>query len=138
MTRKDFLVQMGIGAGAAALLSCVTGCSNTNNVSPSAPTADFTIDLTASANHALLTKGGFIYQSGVIVAFTNKGVYVALSEACTHEGYNVQYDPQSDSFYCPAHGSDFSDNGSVNNGPASVGLKSYTVTRSGNSLHIKS
>ena len=137
MTRKDFLIQMGIGAGAAALLTCLGACNKNNGMSISAPVVDFTLDLTASANSSLLTKGGYIYQDGVVVAYTSKGTYVALSQACTHQGYSVEYDLQSDTFYCPAHGSDYSDNGTVNNGPAQTGLKSYVVTKNGNSLHIK-
>ncbi len=136
MTRKDFLIQMGVGAGATFLLSCLGSCSNPTGI-PAAPSADFTLDLTSSANSALLTKGGFVYNSGVVVAYTSKGTYVALSQTCTHQGATVQYDLNSDTFFCPAHGSDFSDTGSLNNGPASVGLKSYTVTKNGNSLHVQ-
>jgi cytochrome b6-f complex iron-sulfur subunit len=137
MTRKNFLIKMGIGAGAAALLTCVGACNKTNGNMPAAPNVDFTLDLTAPANKALLTKGGFIYQDGVIIAYTASGKYIALSQVCTHQGYTVQYDLSSDTVYCPAHGSDFADNGSVNNGPADAGLKTYTLTRSGNMLHIK-
>lgn len=136
MNRKEFLLQMGIGVGAAALLTCVGACTKTTTT-PTGPSVDFTLDLTSSANSALLARGGYIYQQGVIVAYTTTGNYVALAQACTHEGFTIQYQSQNDTFYCPAHGSDFADSGSVNNGPASVGLKSYTVTRSGNTLHIK-
>jgi len=138
MTRKEFLINMGVGAGAAALLTCLGACNNLGaNSVPAAPNANFTLDLTSSANKVLLTKGGFVYNSGVIVAYTSKGAYVALSQTCTHQGGMVQYDPSSDTFFCPAHGSDFSDTGSVNQGPASVGLKSYSVTKSGSTLHIQ-
>ncbi len=137
MNRRDFLIQMGVGAGAAAFLTCIGACNNTNTAIPAAPNANFTLDLTLPANTALLTKGGFVYNSGVIVAYTTKGTYVALSQTCTHQGGTVQYDSSTDSFYCAAHGSDFSDSGSVNNGPASVGLKSYTVTKSGSTLHVQ-
>jgi cytochrome b6-f complex iron-sulfur subunit len=136
MTRKDFLVQIGVGAGAAAFLTCLGACSNQTAV-PAAPGANFSLDLTSSANSALLTKGGFVYQSGVVVAYTTKGTYVALSQTCPHQGGIVQYDPSSDTFICPAHGSDFSDSGSVNNGPATSGLKSYAVTKSGSMLHVQ-
>jgi cytochrome b6-f complex iron-sulfur subunit len=137
MNRKEFLIQMGVGAGAAALLTCMSGCSKSGGSIPSAPNVDFTLDLSASNNSPLLTRGGYIYQDGVIVAYTSKGTYIALSQTCTHQGSTVVYDLQSDTFYCPSHGSDFSDSGSVNNGPAQVGLKLYTMTKSGNMLHIK-
>ncbi len=136
MTRKDFLINIGVGAGATFFLSCLGACSNPTGI-PAAPSANFTLDLTSPANKPLLTKGGFVYQSGVIVAYTTKGAYVALSQTCTHQGGTVQYDPSSDSFFCPAHGSDFSDTGTVNVGPASVGLKEYTVTKSGSTLHVQ-
>ena len=136
MTRKDFLVQIGVGAGAAAFLSCLGACNNQSAI-PSAPSANFSLDLTASSNSALLTKGGYVYQNGVVVTYTTKGTYVALSQTCPHQGGTVQYDPSSDTFFCPAHGSDFSDSGSVNTGPAISGLKSYTVTKSGSTLHVQ-
>ena len=136
MTRRDFLVQMGVGAGATAILSCLGACNNQTAV-PAAPNVNFSLDLTSASNSALLTKGGYIYQDGVVVAYTTKGTYVALSQTCTHQGGTVQYDASTDTFYCPAHGSDFSDSGNVNNGPATVGLKSYSVTKNGSTLHVQ-
>src|ERR1017187_4170133 len=103
MNRRDFLIQMGVGAGAAAMLSCLGACSNPVQV-PAAPSANFSLDLTSPSNSPLLKKGGFIYQGGVVVAYTTKGTYVALSQTCPHQGGIVQYDPSSDTFFCPAHG----------------------------------
>ena len=135
MNRKDFLSLLGIGA-AAACAQCLTGCKN-DLVNP--PTnVDFTLDLTASVNAPLNANGGFIYRDGVIVARTVAWRYVAVSQACTHQGNDVVYDAGSNEFHCPAHGSNFATNGAVINGPADTGLMQYNTKLTGTSLRVYS
>ncbi len=135
MDRKEFLALVGTSIGAITLASCLQSCKKQNNTM-SAPTVDFTLDLTSSANHALTTNGGYIYNSGVIIAKTLAGAYIAVSQACTHEGVTVIYQSSGNNFYCNAHGSSFSSSGSVIAGPASSALKQYTCTLNGSSLRV--
>ena len=135
MDRKQFLSEMGLGAASLFVLSCMgSSCSKTG----SAPvqSSDFTVDLNASSSLALKSLGGFIYINGIIVAQTLAGKYIAVSQACTHEGITVTYDSAADHFYCPAHGSVFSDSGAVINGPANSKLQEFNTSLSGNSLRV--
>ena len=138
MDRKEFLSQIGLGAAGMVLFGCLGGCEKENGV-PSAPkNVNITLDLTASANADLLTAGGHIYTNGIIVAQATNGDYLAVSQACTHEGYTVEFDSASTRFHCKLHNSWFSSTGSVISGQASSSLTQYTVTKTGNTLTIKS
>ena len=133
MDRKKFLSALGFSAASIALSACLGGCKSD---SPSGPTVDFTIDITLPAYSALANAGGYVYANGIIIAKTTAGSIIAVSEACTHEGANVQYQSNNNRFYCPRHGATFSNTGAVTNGPASTALKQYTVTVNGNSVRV--
>lgn len=135
MNRKDFLKLTGMSAGAFILANCVSGCKKDD--SSAAPTnVDFTLDLTASSNSSLNSPGGFVYNSGVIVAKTTAGTFIAVSSKCTHEGTTVEYQGASNQFHCPNHGANFQNDGSVKNGPASQPLQKYNTTLTGTSLRV--
>ena len=135
MDRKEFLSMLGFSAGGLLLASCMGGCKKDSGTTGA--TVDFTLDLTQPANAALTTAGGFVYSNGVIVAKTNSGSIIAVSSACTHEGTNVQYQASASRFHCPNHGANFSESGSVTQGPATTNLKQYSVTVSGNIVSVK-
>jgi len=135
MDRKEFLSLLGISAAAFTLAQCVQGCSKGNSSNSSAPSVDFTLNLNDTSNNALKTSGGYIYNNGVIVAKTAAGTYIAVSQACTHQGVSVVYTGAS-GFYCQAHGSSFSSNGAVTGGPASSNLKVYNTTLNGSNLRV--
>lgn len=137
MDRKEFLSVVGLGAAAVACSYCFGGC-NPADQGPTAPqNVDFTIDLSAPANSALQSVGGYLYNSGVIVAKTTAG-FVALSSICTHQGGTVTYDASSNNFYCPVHGSLFSTSGAVVRGPAGSPLKAFKTSLNGTSLRVYS
>lgn len=137
MERREFLSVVGMGTVAVACSYCLGGCKTPDPIS--APTnVDFTLDITNPSFSALRNNGGYVYNAGVIVARTVSGNFVALSQVCTHQGATVVYDPGTDSFYCPSHGSQFSTGGSVLRGPAGSALMSYHTTLTGNSLHVYS
>jgi len=143
MERKEFLSILGVGAAAIACGQCFTGCKKndavTNDAVTNPPTTvDFTLDLTNPAYAALKTNGGYVYNSGVIVARTASGSYVAVSSTCTHAGGTVQFDVNNSLFHCPVHGSNFALGGSVLNGPAGSPLTKYNTSLSGNSLRVYS
>jgi cytochrome b6-f complex iron-sulfur subunit len=140
MERKEFLSLLGLGSASVLAAVCMGGCSKQSATGGStAPTnVDFTIDLSLPANANLAGDGGYIYSNGIIVARTVGGAYVAVSQACTHEGVSVQYVSSQDLFYCPSHGAKFSDSGSVVSGPASSALKQYKTFLTGTSLRVYS
>ena len=136
MDRKQFLALVGTSVGAIIIGSCLDGCKK-KSTTPDQPTVDFTLDLNNSAYAALNSNGGYVYTQGVIVARTMSGSYIAVSQACTHEGVSVVYQGSGNRFYCSAHGSSFATDGAVTGGPAGSNLKSYSCTLSGTSLHVK-
>jgi cytochrome b6-f complex iron-sulfur subunit len=138
MDRKEFLASLGIGAAAFVCLSGLQGCQVNNPVSAAPTNVDFTLDLTDPANSALKNNGGYIYKSGIIVARTTSGTFVAVYSACTHEGTTVTFESSNNRFHCAAHGSNFSTNGSVINGPANQALHQYNLSLTGNSLRVYS
>lgn len=60
--------------------------------------------------------------------------YRALLMRCTHKGTELQV--YGDRLQCPAHGSEFSQNGEVQNGPAEVPLRIFPVHVGGTLLKI--
>jgi cytochrome b6-f complex iron-sulfur subunit len=141
MDRKEFLTQMGLTSAAIFAGACLGGCSKDDGgsgggVTPPPATVDFTINLADAANNALGTAGGYIYQGGIIVARTLANQYIAVSQACTHEGTSVEFQGGNDRFFCPNHGSTFSTSGAVTNGPAGRALKKYNTSLTGTSLRV--
>lgn len=110
----------------------VTGVTSGSNV-------NFTVDLTNQSFSGLKTQGNFAYVDGIIIANANAGI-VALSKECTHAGTTVQYRKDENDIWCSNHGSEFSPSGTVERGPATSGLTSYSVSLSmdGNTLTVKS
>ena len=142
MDRKEFISQVGLGAASLLFINCIGGCSknvDTPNPTPPPPPptgVDFTIDLSASSSSSLNTPGGFIYMNSIIVAKTTAGSFLAVSQACTHEGTSVTYQAGGDRFFCPNHGSTFRNTGAVLNGPANRPLTQYKTSLSGNNLRV--
>ena len=142
MDRKDFMKQVGLGFGAIMLMNCLQSCSETEIPDPSpinTDKLDFSIDITASGNTALQTKGGFLVvkDKKVIIARTLADTWIAVSSACTHEGTTVGYRAASNDFLCPNHQSTFSATGAVTKSPATSALKKYNITFTANSNMVR-
>ena len=131
MDRKQFLKSLGLGAAALVVINEIQSCKKDN------PKIDFTVDMSTSQYSALLNVGGSAITQQIIIAHTPSG-YVAVSDVCTHQGCGVNYDSSGNQFACPCHGARFNTTGGVVNGPATSPLTKYTVTQSGNTLHITS
>jgi cytochrome b6-f complex iron-sulfur subunit len=134
MERRQFLEQLGLGAAFVLTATCLGGCTHTS-VTPVSP-VDFTLDLTAPANAALQTNGGYIVANGAVVARTLTGGYAAATVICSHEGQKqITYNSQGQ-WYCTAHGALYSATGAGLNGNGSGGLTIYTAQLNGTSLHV--
>jgi cytochrome b6-f complex iron-sulfur subunit len=116
----------------------LASCSKNSSALGTGGTVDFTLDLSLAANSTLNTVGGSMLKSGVIVAHTIAGTYVALSSACTHQGTTVNFNSASGRFVCPNHGANFSTTGSVLVGPATRSLTQYNTLLTGTSLRVYS
>ena len=137
MDRKEFLALVGLGGAAVLASTMVAGCTKKDSGAVPAPTnVNFTLDLTLPANAALASPGGFVYSNGLIVARTAAGQYIAVSQACTHQGVTVQYTTQGGQFFCPSHGAVFTETGAVVSGPAPAALAKYNSALTGGILRV--
>jgi cytochrome b6-f complex iron-sulfur subunit len=139
MTRRDLIQKVLIGGVTFLVLPPVLNSCSKQDPGGSGgtppPGNKLTLDLTNASYSALSNAGGFVVAQGIIVANTASG-YVALDSTCTHQGCTVAYSSTNNNFPCPCHGSVFSAAGSVVTGPATTALKSYAVSKSGNTLTI--
>lgn len=169
LNRGQFLKQLGLSSAALMSFYCLgtvlTSCSKddsepaptptkgttgggtnsegTNSVSSgvtgsTSGTIDFTIDLTNANFSKLKTQGEFTYVDGIIIA-NAKGVFVALSKACTHQSTTINFRSGTNDFFCPTHGSQFKIDGTVQAGPAAQSLTVFKteLLNNNNSLKIK-
>jgi Rieske Fe-S protein len=151
MDRKSFINQL-TGGLTLTCISCMmqacskedgttpsnnTGNSNNNNNSNSGSNVILTVNLSSQ----LLAINDFVLDKGVVVVRTASGnvatSFVAFSSACPHAGATINFVKSSSTFNCSAHGSNFSIDGSVKNGPASSALQKKTVEIDGTNLNVK-
>jgi nitrite reductase/ring-hydroxylating ferredoxin subunit len=93
------------------------------------------IDLTLSANAALLKVGGYLVKSGIVVAQSSSGVVVAATQTCSHEPKNKVIFNKTE-FYCTEHGARFSLTGAGLNTFGRAGLTIYKTATDGNTVVI--
>ncbi len=138
MDRRNFFKQSLMACGVVTgTVLVVESCKKSNSgTTPQGPTVNFTIDLSLPANASLNTTGGSGSSNGVVVVNMGSGSFIAVAQSCTHNGCSVSYSQGNNNFLCPCHGATFSTTGAVTNGPASVPLKKYTVTKNGNILTV--
>ncbi|WP_460960481.1 Rieske 2Fe-2S domain-containing protein [Spirosoma litoris] len=96
-----------------------------------------TIDLTAAAASALKTVGGYLVQSGIVVAQTSSGVYVAVTQTCSHEPKKAIIFNKTE-FYCTVHGARYDLTGKGKNSFGSKGIAVYKTATDGKTLVVYS
>ncbi|AUD02779.1 Rieske 2Fe-2S domain-containing protein [Spirosoma pollinicola] len=96
-----------------------------------------TIDLTSSAATALKTVGGYLAQSGIVVAQVSTGVYVAVTQTCSHEPKKAIIFNKTE-FYCTQHGARFDLTGKGKNSFGSRGIAVYKTATDGKTLVVYS
>ncbi|GAB3739133.1 Rieske (2Fe-2S) protein [Spirosoma lituiforme] len=96
-----------------------------------------TIDLTASAASALKAVGGYLVQSGIVVAQTSAGVYAAVTQTCSHEPKKAIIFNKTE-FYCTVHGARYDLTGKGKNSFGSKGIAVYKVAIDGKTLVVYS
>ena len=149
MTRKEFLIKIGIGAGVAILTPLAFNACEESETKPdeddnnddngddnSDDKVDFTIDLSDDDYSDLKEEGGYVYENDIIIAYLGNDEYIALSKVCTHNQCTVEYDDEGDKFVCPCHGSEFNTDGDVTTGPADEPLKEYNTELDDQTLRV--
>ena len=82
-------------------------------------------------------RGGYVAQSGIVVAQVSTGVYVAVTQTCSHEPrQNVIFNKTE--FYCTVHGTRFDLTGKGKNSFGSRGIAVYNVATDGKTLVVYS
>jgi Rieske Fe-S protein len=99
------------------------------------------LQLDIAKNASLKKVGGAVTialgdGSSVAIIRTSTAVsgFTAMNLSCTHQGVEVVQ--QGSSWMCPAHGSEFSNTGTVLRGPANQALYKYPVTATAKSVTI--
>ncbi|QSQ21614.1 Rieske (2Fe-2S) protein [Pyxidicoccus parkwayensis] len=82
----------------------------------------------------LRNNGGLVtgtppgYGNAIFVSRQQDGTLSAVDSICTHQQCPVEFDSAKDDLFCPCHGSTFTLEGAVTQGPATLPLKKFTVT----------
>jgi Rieske Fe-S protein len=142
MDRKEFLSTFGLGLAAICAGGCLASCSKSSTDTPGGGTVNpptgvnFTVDL----NNEIKNVGESLIRNGVIVVRlltgTTASSFTAVQVACTHEGTAINFNNSQTRFVCPNHGSQFTTEGTVLNGPASRNLKKYNIAVASNTMTV--
>lgn len=73
----------------------------------------------------------------IILIHTIEGCFVATWRICPHGACTVEYFGDTRELHCPCHGSRFSEDGKLLEGPAARALKSFAATQIGDSIFIQ-
>jgi Rieske Fe-S protein len=143
MNRKEFLKTCGFGcvagiAGVSLLESCSSSKVMTKQIIGSEillPTADFEIKYNGKIKYKkYIVIQNEALQFPICVYRFDVGNYTALLMKCTHQGAELQV--YGDKLQCAAHGSEFSNKGIVEDGPANTNLRSFPILIENNILKI--
>ena len=135
MQRKAFLKKCATLTAGVACLDLLMGCT-------SVPYAPYTMrGNTAIVERSDLAPQGFVLleifslPAPVFVTRLNDGAFSAVLLRCTHRGCTVK--PAGNRLQCPCHGSQYTPDGTVINGPAPNDLVRYPVTADTEYLRIR-
>lgn len=143
MDRKDFIKSCGFACmGGAAITTLLQGCSGTKIISGKIGSDDLIValkDFETKAGNEIHYKKYIVVQNEILqypicVYRFNANEYTALWMQCTHQGAELQV--FGDKLQCPAHGSEFTNKGAVQGGPADAKLRTFPVTIEANQLKI--
>jgi len=140
-SRRSLLHGLGIAAVGALMLD---GCQQQGSTMATATSAScgtgHCIDLADTANKELSAAGGAMLLDGstdtIMVVRISDTQVIALSAICTHAGCSMDYESSQHLLNCPCHGSQFSTDGRVVNGPANRPLRVYTATIANNVITV--
>ena len=123
--RRKFVKGMALTTGALATARCGGG-GGSSPTAPLAPPAAQARQLTTALMGVGETVALFDGDQSIAVTRTGTSTVVAVSRTCTHQGCTVLL-PGSPgaTLDCPCHGSRFTVQGQVVNGPAARALPSY-------------
>ncbi len=143
MDRKDFIKTCGfVCVGGIGMSGTLQSCNTTKQLSGrivgdnlTVPVSDFE---TRNGNNTYFKKyivvHNDILQYPICIYRFDEHTYSALWMRCTHQGTELQV--FGDRLQCPAHGSEFDNKGTAQNGPADVKLRTFPVILEKDQLKI--
>ena len=144
MERKQFIKSCAFACLAGStIVSVLQGCAGAKLASSSIIGTISGSDLIVPLSSFLISEGKFkrsvivshdSLQFPICVYRFSAGDYTALWMKCTHQGAELQV--FGDKLQCPAHGSEFSDRGVVENAPADTNLRTFPITINPTELRI--
>lgn len=145
-TRREFCARavQSVSLSAAALFAACggsptgpSGVSGTALSSVSGSVSGRTVSVNIDGGSPLSTVGSLaLVQTALgsfLLARTAQDTVKALSAACTHEACAITASTNGQ-FLCPCHGSRFTTDGAVLNGPANRSLAQYATSLTGTQL----
>ena len=143
MDRKDFFKSCAYAClSGVALTTILQSCSSTKILNIILDNGDIALNMSefeiikkekkTFLKYILLQNESLAYPI-VVFRFNNEN-YSAVNLKCTHQGAELQV--FGDKLVCPAHGSEFSNQGKVENGPAIANLRAFPISIVNNQVII--
>ena len=140
MERKEFLKTCGYAClGSTFLGALLASCSSTRMVAGSISQSGLVVPVSAFAEKGDTFRKYVVVHNDQLkypICLYRFGAedYSALLMRCPHQGAELQV--FGDRLQCPAHGSEFSNKGVVENGPADTNLRILPVTIQNGQINI--
>ncbi|MEQ8413181.1 MAG: Rieske (2Fe-2S) protein [Imperialibacter sp.] len=143
MDRKKFIKTCGIGCvGMLGGLSLLQSCAGTKYITGQLSGPSLLVPLSSFEEEKKGEKGFRRYvvvqneklEYPICVYRFSDTDFSAVLMRCTHQGTELQV--FGDRLQCPAHGSEFSSTGAVQNGPADKSLRRFLIDKENDMLKI--
>ena len=143
MNRKDFVKKCGAGCfGLIVAPVAMNACAGTKYVTAPIEGNNMIVPLTSfeiikdneTEYRRYIVVQNDTLQFPICLYRLSADSYTALWMKCTHQGTELH--AFGDRLQCPAHGSEFTKNGEVQNGPAADPLRKFPVVVADNALKI--
>ncbi len=127
LSRRDFIKRSAVGVIASgAMLSSINIEAFTKSGAGKAKFSKSGDDVIVklSDNAALTKVGGNVKVSDELILIRKSETeFLAIRTICSHKGCDVEL--EADKFVCPCHGSEYTLDGKVTQGPAKENLKTF-------------
>lgn len=143
MERKDFIKTCCIACiGGTMMTTILSSCAATAILHRNIIGDDLIVpiaDFESTQHHEKRYHSYIVVQNDrlkypICVYRTESQEYTALWMKCTHQGTELQV--FGDKLQCPAHGSEFNNQGNLINGPADKPLRTFPIRMENNQLNI--
>lgn len=144
MERRDFIKKCGVvGASCLGLSLVMNSCTNVHHIVGAVDNKKVKV---SKSEFVINTEKKNSFRKYIIMRIENslfpiviyryaEDEYKAMLLRCTHQAYELNVN--GDLISCTAHGSEFTNKGAVEQGPAEQELKSFPITMDGKNIYLK-